>query len=126
MIWDSGGTQNIIVHECIFFSAVYQVISIFLSLSSLSSSIVAYIQASRWADVTKPQMTPMGYFVSFLWRFFIVFSRVFMLSLFATIFQMELFIFLGLHWLFMTTWIFLMVHLLIFSLICIIFQYFKL
>ena len=119
MIWDSGGTQNIIVHECIFFSAVYQVISIFLSLSSLSSSIVAYIQASRWADVTKPQMTPMGYFVSFLWRFFIVFSRVFMLSLFATIFQMELFIFLGLHWLFMTTWIFLMVNLLIFNRICI-------
>ena len=55
-----------------FFSAVYQIISILLSLSSLSSSIVAYIQASRWADVTKPQMTPMGYFVSFLWRFFIV------------------------------------------------------
>ena len=88
---------------------MFQGISILLSLCSLSTSIVSYIQASRWADITKPQMTPMGYFVNFLWRFFIVFSRVFMLSLFATEFQNELFVFLGLHWLFMSLWIFLMV-----------------
>ena len=51
----------------------------------------------------------MGYIFNFLWRFFIVFSRVFMLSLFATEFQHELFVFLGLHWLLMSLWIFMMV-----------------
>ncbi len=80
-----------------------------LSLVSLSNSIVTYIQASRWADPSKPQMTPVGYLFNFLWRFFIVFSRVYMLSLFATVYQRELFAFLGLHWLLMAIWIFLMV-----------------
>jgi len=88
--------------------AVFQGISVFLSLVSLSLSIVSYIQASRWADPSKPQMTPMGYVFNFLWRFFIVFSRVFMLSLFATEFQHELFVFIGLHWLLMSLWIFMM------------------
>jgi hypothetical protein len=77
---------------------------------SLSLSIVSYIQASRWADPSKPQMTPAGYIFNFLWRFFIVFSRVFILSLFATVYQNELFVFLGLHWLFMALWIFMMVN----------------
>ena len=92
-----------------FFKAIFQGISVLLSLCSLSTSLVSYIQASRWADVTRPQMTPLGYFMNFLWRFFIVFSRVFMLSLFATEYPKELFIVLGSHWMLMTLWIFLMV-----------------
>ena len=91
------------------FSALFQGISILLSITSLSLSIVSYVQASRWANPEKPQMTPMGYTFNFLWRFFIVFSRVFMLSIFATEFQKELFVFLGLHWLLMSLWIFMMV-----------------
>ena len=74
------------------------------------TSYVNKPKASRWADPSKPQMTPMGYVFNFLWRFFIVFSRVFMLSLFATEFQHELFVFIGLHWLLMSLWIFMMVR----------------
>ena len=92
------------------YTAVFQAISVFLSLFSLSMTLVSYIQASRWADPSKPQMTPMGYIFNFGWRFFVVFSRVFMLSLFATVFKRELFVFLGFHWLLMSTFIFLMVR----------------
>ena len=107
---NSKGNLPLITYEIFVISAVFQGISVFLSLVSLSLSIVSYIQASRWADPSKPQMTPMGYIFNFLWRFFIVFSRVFMLSLFATEFQHELFVFLGLHWLLMSLWIFMMVR----------------
>ena len=97
------------------YTAVFQAVSVFLSLVSLSMTLVSYIQASRWADPSKPQMTPMGYIFNFLWRFFVVFSRVFMLSLFATVYKRELFVFLGFHWLLMSTFIFLMVSLEFFS-----------
>lgn len=88
--------------------AIFQGVSVLLSLISLSWSMVSYIQASRWADPSKPQMTPVACIFNFLWRFFVVFSRVFTLSLFATVYQRELFVFLGLHWLFMSFWIFMM------------------
>ena len=102
-------TEKLAAKFFTFFVAIFQGISVLLSLCSLSTSLVSYIQASRWADVTRPQMTPLGYFMNFLWRFFIVFSRVFMLSLFATEYPKELFVVLGLHWMLMTLWIFLMV-----------------
>lgn len=97
------------------YTAVFQAISVFLSLFSLSMTLVSYIQASRWADPSKPQMTPMGYTFNFGWRFFVVFSRVFMLSLFATVYKRELFVFLGFHWLLMSTFIFLMVSFILFK-----------
>ena len=49
------------------YTAVFQAISVFLSLFSLSMTLVSYIQASRWADPSKPQMTPMGYTFNFGW-----------------------------------------------------------
>ena len=90
-------------------TAFYQCASVLLSLVSLSWSIVSYQQASRWATPEKPQMSPIGCWFQFLWKFFVIASRVMILSLFATEYKVELFIFIGLHWMMMTVWILFMV-----------------
>ena len=90
--------------------AFYQCASVLLSLVSLSWSIVSYQQANRWARPEKPQMSPIGCWFQFLWKFFMIASRVMIMSLFATVYKVELFIFIGLHWVLMTIWILLMVR----------------
>jgi ABC-type multidrug transport system permease subunit len=88
--------------------AFYQISSVIVSLLSLSWSMVCYEQSNRWANPDKPQMTLAGCVIQLFWRFFMVASRVIVLALFATCFKLELFTFLGLHWLLMTLWILMM------------------
>ena len=71
---------------------------------------MSYEQANRWATPEKPKMSPAGCIFQFLWRFFMVASRVGTMALFATVFRVEFFVFIGLHWLLMTIWILFMVR----------------
>ena len=90
-------------------TAIYQCASVLMSLVSLSWSIVSYQQASRWATPEKPQMSPAGCLFQLFWKFFMIASRVMIMSLFATVYNVELFVFIGLHWMMMLIWILFMV-----------------
>ena len=79
------------------------------SLLTIALSIMAFDQADRNANPSKPNVAPIGSVVEFCWRFFVVAARVLSIALFATQFKFELFIFLGLHWLLMASWIFMIV-----------------
>ena len=81
-----------------------------VSLLALSWSMVSDEQANRWANPEKPKLSPLGSLYYFLWRFFVVASRVVTLAIFATAFTTELFILWGLHWLLMAMWIGMMVR----------------
>ena len=48
--------------------------------------------------------------MQFFWRLFVLISRVGIMAVFATIFKIEIFLFVGLHWFLMTVWIVLMVR----------------
>lgn len=91
------------------FSAVFQIVSVLTSLLSLSWAMVAYESANRWANPEKPNVSHIGNFVQFCWRFFMVASRVLALASFATVFPVMLFALGGGHWILMTLWIIMMV-----------------
>ena len=102
----SRGRLNYTKNFFFSISALYQGFSVILSLVSLSWSMVSFEQSNRWANPEKPQMTLVAYICQFLWRLFMVASRVLTMALFATVYQEELFIFILLHWVLMTVWIF--------------------
>jgi hypothetical protein len=72
--------------------------------------MLSYEQANRWADPSKPQISPLGVAFHYAWRFAVVASRVMTLAVFATAFQAELLLIWGLHWLLMVLWILMMVR----------------
>ena len=49
-------------------TSVTQLGSVLLSLLSLSLSLVSYSQASRWADINMPQLSPLAQLTQWIWR----------------------------------------------------------
>ena len=49
-------------------TSVTQLGSVSLSLLSLSLSLVSYSQASRWADLTMPQLSLLAQLSQWIWR----------------------------------------------------------
>ncbi|XP_076333513.1 XK-related protein 6-like isoform X2 [Tachypleus tridentatus] len=80
-------------------------ISVFLSLVSLSSSLVSFQIALRISNREKKNLTFCGMVVMFIWRFFIIASRMVALALFASHSPKSLGIFCGIHWSCMVVWI---------------------
>ncbi|TRY78533.1 hypothetical protein TCAL_04250 [Tigriopus californicus] len=80
-------------------TAVWQLVSILLSLFTLSSSMLAFQKAIRMADYEMPNMSFLASTVFLFWKFFIVASRVITMALFASQFKAELFLFIGFHYL---------------------------
>ncbi|XP_046919452.2 XK-related protein 6 [Dermatophagoides farinae] len=82
-----------------------QSISIIASLVSLSWCLVTYLRILRMSLASKQNMTWPGTIVQFLWRFFMIASRVMALALFASEFTYYISIVCGVHWLIMFIWI---------------------
>ena len=107
-----------------FFLVMAQSISIIASLVSLSWCLVTYLRILRMSLASKQNMTwpvslifnqfrllieismkMQGTIVQFLWRFFMIASRVMALALFASEFTYYISIVCGVHWLIMFIWI---------------------
>ena len=84
-------------------------VSVLTSLLSLSWSLSTVKQSFRWAHPEIPKASTLATFTQLGWRFFTVSSRVIVLASFAAGFPYEVFLFGGLHWLLMATWVIMMV-----------------
>ena len=88
--------------------AALQIVSVIISLVSLSWTLATLKQAFRWSHPELPKASLLATVSQLAWRFCTVASRVTVLAVFAAGYPKELFLFGGLHWLLMTTWVILM------------------
>ena len=72
---------------------------------SIAWSLVAYHRILRRSLKHKEDMTIPGLVIQFLWLFFVISARVLALALFASQFQIWVFVVIGIHWVAMVTWI---------------------
>jgi len=86
-------------------TALSQLGSVLLSLVSLSGALVSYQQASRSAEPDRTQFTLLAVASQWLWRLFILSGRMFVFCIFLTVFFKEFFLFVGLHYLLMLSWV---------------------
>ncbi|XP_076333882.1 XK-related protein 6-like isoform X3 [Tachypleus tridentatus] len=91
--------------EHISWQTIFPWLSILFSLISLSTSLVSYQSALRRSLPNKNDLSKIGKVVMFMWRLFVIASRVVALSLFASYNPIALGIFCGIHWIVMTLWI---------------------
>jgi len=86
-------------------TALSQLVSVILSLLSLSQSLVNYSQASRWADPSMPQLSMLSSLSQWLWRLFTLSCRMFVFSVFLTVYTWQFYTFLICHYMLMFSWI---------------------
>jgi len=80
-------------------SDLQTVITAACSLGSLAWSIVAYTSALR--EFMQNEISLIGFFFQILWRLFMLASRITALVIFASFFNVWLFVAVGIHWLLM-------------------------
>jgi len=100
-------TENIQIDEkdSLDVSTTAEMASIILSITSLAWGLVAYHKALRFSRSDKANVSHASCIAMFLWRFFLLFPRVLVIALFASVFPAwHLSIFLGAHFLAMLIW----------------------
>ena len=82
----------------------------------LSWSILNYsaTREEHHDSSTIPKTSKIGLLMKFFWKFFIVTSRIMVLSLFATVYKIEMFVFMVLHGILMVIWTLFMVRKMLF------------
>ena len=109
MIFEGGGTVLfLIVFIPMFFnfSEILRGLAITSSWISLSWSLVAYHKALRYSHDDHANMSIPGMVFYFLWRLLEIGPRVIALGLFAAMFKFVVLIIMGVHWIFMSSWLF--------------------
>ncbi|XP_054152903.1 XK-related protein 4-like [Oppia nitens] len=89
----------------LFWIITISITSCLASLVSVSWSLVSYHRALRLSLPDKANMKWTGLAIQFIWRFFMVASRVVTLSLFASQFRFYISIVCSIHWFLMFLWI---------------------
>jgi len=82
-----------------------EIVSIFLSITSIAWGLVAYHKALRFSRSDKLNVSHISCISIFLWRFFMLFPRVLLIALFASVFPAwHLAVFIGGHFFVMLVW----------------------
>lgn len=83
-----------------------EMVSIALSVVSIAWGLVAYHKALRFSRSDKLNITHLSCVSMFLWRFFLLFPRLLLIALFASVFPAwHLAVFVGGHFLIILVWI---------------------
>ncbi|KAL3869957.1 hypothetical protein ACJMK2_042577 [Sinanodonta woodiana] len=98
-------TARFLVSICMM-GPIIRALSIVSSWASLAWCLVSYHKALRYSHEDKENMGLPGMIFYFLWRLCEIGPRVIVLGLFAAQFTYAIFIFVPIHWMIMTGWLF--------------------